>query len=198
MFRSRPLSLLIPQPHHRVWCRFRLAALIAFGAALFAADRVGAAEPQYFQDWRLECADVPATIAPGADLTTDQAASRDACYIFTALRNNDDNTVIVAAGVRYFGPGTQPLLLFQLIPDIDRESGIRFAIDDGPAITGEVRECDDQKCIVFGRLSDEIIQSMKAGSKLVLLFRVRDEDVLLDISLFGFTAAYGALTGDKS
>jgi invasion protein IalB len=168
------------------------AAAAGIALVLVAATAApGGAET--FRDWELTCTDIPTTIAPGTDPSSPRAAAESVCYTYSATRNQNDNTVLAAVGVRLLGPEKTPTLMFQLIPGIDRQAGLRFAVDNGPTLEGDVRGCDEEKCIVLGQLTADLVQAMKAGSKMYLTFRLNGEDVPLEISLRGFTRSLAEL-----
>ena len=126
--------------------------------------------------------------------TRDASDPRRVCYIFSDVRNPDDNTVLAAVGLRYIGPDNKTLLSFQLLPSIDPAYGLRFAVDDGPILEGDVHGCDELKCLVVGQVTDDLLRSLKAGNWLILSFKLGDQPSRLDVSLLGFTRASAELS----
>ena len=169
------------------------ARLLMLATFLGWLASTGTAHAEIYRDWELICTDLPSTIAPGADGAGPTGGSEKVCYIATAVRNNEDNTVLAAVGVRHVGASATPTLMFQLLPSVDTGAGLRFAVDDGPVREGDVRGCDAEKCVVIGRLEDDLFAAMKDGRRMVLSFKIDDREVALEASLLGFTKAYQAL-----
>ncbi|MCP4329589.1 MAG: hypothetical protein GY791_14270 [Alphaproteobacteria bacterium] len=172
-----------------------VAAVLALAAT--AGDGRGqttAGQAVVYKDWKLTCTEVPAPAQTDTDPAGAAADNRTVCYIFNDVRNPEDDTVLAAVGLRYMGAENKPFLIFQLLPSIDREFGVRFAVDDGPVREGDVRGCDDLKCLVVGQVSAELLTAMKAGNVLILSFKLGDQQGRLDLSLLGFTDASSELT----
>ncbi len=72
--------------------------------------------------------------------------------------------------------------------------GVGMTIDDGPTEAAPFQICTEQGCLVREPISDELIGRMKRGkvAKLSVVAASRGE-VVTDISLSGFTAAYDSM-----
>jgi invasion protein IalB len=70
--------------------------------------------------------------------------------------------------------------------------GVRVKVDDGNVAPVPLLRCLQDNCAARAPLADEAIQQLKKGSKATFGFFLQEE-VLVDVSLSGFTAAYDAL-----
>ncbi len=70
--------------------------------------------------------------------------------------------------------------------------GVRVRVDDGNVAPVPLLRCLPDNCAARAPLADEAIAQLKKGSKAIFGFFLQDE-VLVDVSLSGFTAAYDEL-----
>jgi invasion protein IalB len=70
--------------------------------------------------------------------------------------------------------------------------GVRVKIDDGNVAPVPLLRCVPESCVARAPLADEAVEMFKKGSKATVGFFLQNE-VLVDISLNGFTAAYNDL-----
>lgn len=71
--------------------------------------------------------------------------------------------------------------------------GLRLKIDADKVVPLPVTRCLPAGCISQAPMLDEAVNKMKKGSKAVFGF-FADKEVLVNVSLRGFTKAYGSLT----
>ena len=70
--------------------------------------------------------------------------------------------------------------------------GVRVKVDEGNVAPVPLLRCLPDTCAARAPLADEAISKLKKGSKATFGFFLQEE-VLIDVSLSGFTAAYDAL-----
>lgn len=70
--------------------------------------------------------------------------------------------------------------------------GVRAKVDDGDVVPVPLLRCLNDNCAARAPLAEEAVDRLKKGSKATFGFFLQDE-VLVDISLNGFTAAYSDL-----
>ena len=74
--------------------------------------------------------------------------------------------------------------------------GVRLKIDSDQVVPLPVSRCVPQGCISQAPMLDEAVGKMKKGSKAVFGFFL-DKEILVNVSLRGFTKAYNNLTPVK-
>lgn len=74
------------------------------------------------------------------------------------------------------------------------EFGLRLKIDDGEERGAPFRICQQHGCLVREPLSGDVIESLKKGNKATVIVAAEGAGpVQIEISLRGFTKAYGSL-----
>lgn len=102
---------------------------------------------------------------------------------------------IVAARVSVVNIRGQLILQYTLPLGIDISQGILISIDEGPGFQTRLVNCTDLGCIGTIDLTSEIVQSMKGGNNLNLLYTAaQNQDTFsIPFSLSGFTAGFSEL-----
>jgi invasion protein IalB len=157
--------------------------------AAAAAPVVQPREAAKFRDWSMLC----------VDLDSDAGTPED-CLLAQPIRASkvDATQLIMAAQLRIFttkdSPEKKAAMIFLFPPAADKEAGITLAIDGKDLGKGPIAACGKEACQTVMVLSNELINLLKQGSKLTIVFTLKDKGpVAVPVSLLGFTAGIDAL-----
>ena len=99
--------------------------------------------------------------------------------------------------VLYLGAGGErvPFLSLQMPLGVDLRPGAVMRVDDGPETPLEFLRCTEAGCDASARITPELLQQMRDGSRLRVGFRPwgSEQVTAVDASLIGFTAAFAQL-----
>ena len=163
-----------------------------FLAAMFALALVALAAPALAQtedelkathgDWEIRC-----------------LKGTEACAMSQVGKTEDGKRALLVTIQRVTGASTNdgkaiPAAMTVQTPlGILIPYGLRIKIDDDKVIPLPLSRCIPAGCVSQAPMLDEAVGKMKAGSKAVFGFYLENE-ILVNVSLKGFTAAYNALT----
>lgn len=172
-------------------------ALLLTLAALATAPRIGAQteagaqftpgprDGRQFDAWTLRCQLVE--------------SGSERCEMFQQQSDTATSEVVLHAAVGYV-PAVDKYGLLVVMPlGISLPPGVFIRIDEGAPQPVSVERCDQQGCRVEILLDDDLLEKLKAGSKLVAIFHAYDDDgkrerVGVPVSLKGFTAAFNEIS----
>jgi len=88
-----------------------------------------------------------------------------------------------------------PFLSLQMPLGVDLRPGAVMRVDDGPETPLEFLRCTESGCDASARITPELLQQMRDGTRLRVGFRPwgSEQVTAVDASLIGFTAAFGQL-----
>lgn len=139
-----------------------------------------------FQDWLVRCGRAG---AQGPEVCEMQQQQTD-----------DQGRTVMAVAVGTV-PGTPQLGLLIILPlGISLPPGVSLSVDGGAEVPLEVERCERQGCRIERLIEPELLNRLKAGREAKVFFEAYDPQGQLQrlgvpISLLGFTAALGQLTG---
>jgi invasion protein IalB len=123
----------------------------------------------------------------------------EVCEMQQQTKDNQGRTVMaVAVGTV---PGSSDLGLLIILPlGISQPAGVSLAIDGGEETPHELDRCERQGCRVEMLIPPELLNRLKSGREAKVFFEADDPQgerrrLGVPISLLGFTAALGELTG---
>jgi invasion protein IalB len=161
--------------------KFRLRKVAAiFATLLMCAPRVQANDPQpaetvnqTFSDWFVTC------------------PKENACRMSQVIVQPTTGRLILQLQV-HKSPVPGALLTFPL--GILLSTGWRYQIDGGKPKVTPFEICNTEGCHVGLNLDASLLKSLKRGNKMTItFFDAATTEVSVDVSLKGFTKAYGAL-----
>ena len=77
---------------------------------------------------------------------------------------------------------------------ISLRQGVFLQVDEGDLNEIPIDRCEREGCFVELLLSPALVADLKAGNLLKVIMNYRDETLVIDISLQGFTAALAELS----
>jgi len=175
--------------------RHTAAAVLVGAAALFATV---APQPASAQDKGQENEVVKATYGDWELVCS--AAKADECLIRQVGKTADGNKIMVMAVRKLDGVKTKDgkpvpgaIQITTPLGTILRP-GVQVKIDANEPRTGLFEICVPAGCVVRDAMSEEFLANLKAGKVAKVTFGVlRQGEVNVDISLKGFTKAFGSL-----
>lgn len=147
-----------------------------------ANTRVG----ETFQDWQMVCQSAP--------------EGQEICGAIQEVINNEKLALWAAFG--YFQQADRPVLILRIPYDItDPPSGLRVSqgiqvsVDGGGQVPIPFEVCAPGGCQIGVLMEEDFVGALKAGNKMnVAVPLSTGQTATINLSLQGFTAAYGALT----
>ncbi len=157
-----------------------VATILLALTSLAPAQAITAREKDY-QDWRLRC-----------ERKTDNDPER--CFIMQIAKTLKDKRDVLRVGVRYPDPD-KPALVFLTLPlGVYLPGGLSLQIDDGETLRIPLEICLKNGCHTRLTLEGTLLKDLKAGQKATLVFfDAQQQQIIVPVSLAGFTAAYAAL-----
>ncbi len=157
-----------------------IAGLLYLMASLAPAQAITAREKDY-KDWRLRC-----------ERQKDEDPER--CFIMQIARTQKDGREVLRIGVRYPEPG-KPAMVFLTLPlGVYLPASLHFRIDDGETLKIPIEICLPNGCHTRMALEGALLRNLKSGRQATLVFRdSQQREIVVPISLAGFTAAFAAL-----
>lgn len=152
-----------------------------------APTATAAVEPEVTQvgDWSLVCE--PGGAPPCAMTQLGRDPEGSPAIEFVVRTVDDENAEINGVKVDAVADIITPL-------GVLLEFGLRLKIDDGEERAAPFRICQKHGCLVREPLSAEVITALKGGNKAVVTVAAEGAGPIeIDISLIGFTKAYGSL-----
>ncbi len=139
-----------------------------------------------FQDWKMVCQ----LVGEGQEI----------CGAIQEVKNGEKLALWTAFG--YFQKADKPVLILRVPYDItDPPSGLRVsqgidvAIDGGGQVPVPFEVCAPGGCQIGVLMEDDFVAALKAGNKMNVTVPLSSgQTATINVSLKGFTAAYGALT----
>ena len=129
---------------------------------------------------------------------TDEKTKVERCIVTQELR--DGNTGVLLAAATLLEEKDNKALVVSLPPGLLIEPGLRVQIDKNEPAVAKFTICFPRSCLARAEIKPEFINTMKAGSEL-LLFGLNQEQksVGIKLTLSGFTKAYdGPATDAKA
>lgn len=162
---------------------------VAAAAPATSGSAPGSAPPPAtatFRDWVLYCVD-----ADGS------AATPQSCQLNQVVQSTEPGKSIMAANIGFLpveGGKKELAMQLKFPPATEKEAGIGILIDGKQLGTGPIAGCSAEFCQSVMMLSTEIINLMKQGTKMTIVFTLKDKGkVGAPLSLLGITAAIDAL-----
>ena len=146
------------------------------------------AEPQVrgtYEDWTVVC-DTPAQLR------------REICLIVQQKNMKDSNEPVIRVELGYSPQNGEPLLLatISMSLGLTLTHGLEIQVDESEAIRFAFGSCIANGCVVATNLTQEQITSLKRGNEARFTFQdTRGRRITVPISLSGFTAAFGTVSG---
>jgi invasion protein IalB len=136
-----------------------------------------------FSDWVLLCPK-PKEAPAGA-----------ICFMTQEIVNPKTNQGLAAIAVAKPAGRPDPMIGFNLPPQIDPNKPIGLQVDQGKGSSLKVERCDAQKCSTETRLPKEILDQFLKGKEALVLFAMPNQEKPFGVkfSLKGFGAAFKAL-----
>ncbi len=138
-----------------------------------------------FGDWELRC--------------VKSEAGNDPCQIYQLLEDQNNNPV---SEITVFGvdPGQRAAAGATIITPLETllTRGLQVSVDGGPAKTYAFSFCREVGCFARIGLEQAEVDAFKRGAVATVRMvpaAAPDQEVVLDVSLTGFTAAFDALNG---
>jgi len=138
-----------------------------------------------FGDWELRC--------------VKSEAGNDPCQIYQLLEDQNNNPV---SEITVFGvdPGQRAAAGATIITPLETllTRGLQVSVDGGPAKTYAFSFCREVGCFARIGLEQSEVDAFKRGAVATVRMvpaAAPDQEVVLDVSLTGFTAAFDALSG---
>lgn len=148
---------------------------------------VAAAEPEVTQigDWSLVCE--PGGAPPCAMTQLGRDPQGSPAIEFVVRKVEDENAEINGVKVDAVADIITPL-------GVLLDYGLRLKIDGGEERAAPFRICQKHGCLVREPLSTEVIGTLKGGNKALITVAAEGAgEINIEISLRGFTKAYGSL-----
>ncbi len=144
------------------------------------AVQAGEIDGKAFKDWLGQC-----EVAPDG---------REFCYILQRLQRQGSSNTLMITQVGYHLETKEALVIFHLPPMLNQEEMLLFKTDDNDAISISYR-CNEERCRGDFILDQRSLAELKKGRQGVVAFvnMKNGEQVLLPLSLMGFTAGFKSL-----
>ncbi|MDP6692126.1 MAG: invasion associated locus B family protein [Alphaproteobacteria bacterium] len=157
-----------------------LATILFALTSLAPAQAITAREKDY-QDWRLRC-----------ERKSDSAPEH--CFIMQIAKTLKDKRDALRIGVRYPDPD-RPAMVFLTLPlGVYLPGGLTMQIDDGETLRIPLEICLKNGCHTRMDLEGTLLKDLQAGQQATLIFfDAQQQQIVVPVSLAGFTAAYAAL-----
>lgn len=138
-----------------------------------------------FRDWAVSC-------------RTDQESSARQCTMFQRLVVEETNQVALNLSIGTLRDDeNRPILvaIFTVPLGIWLPGGLEMQVDELEAMRLPIERCFPRGCQTGVVVSDELLAQFRAGNAArVTVRQAEDQDIDLDVSLSGFSAAFNALT----
>ena len=116
------------------------------------------------------------------------------CAASMNVVSTPDNQRIFSISFQEASADANPTLVLQLPFGLNLPRGVDLAIDEGEAKTFAINTCLQTGCFVVQQSDAEMIETMKAGSELIVLMESSNgEETRMQLSLAGFSAAMDRL-----
>ncbi|MGB0713271.1 MAG: invasion associated locus B family protein [Gammaproteobacteria bacterium] len=162
-----------------------------FPTALFALSLGGVAanaqaeikDGQQFQDWKAVCQEITPKDKPPVNV----------CRIAQQAFRPDGKPV-AALSIGYRAGQDKPLAVITVPLGVALKTGLGLSIDEANPTPVPYSICVPAGCQAIGPLDDTMVEALKKGNKLSILFiSPEGKKLRADLSLSGFTAAMNAL-----
>ncbi|MEQ8353934.1 MAG: invasion associated locus B family protein [Kiloniellaceae bacterium] len=154
-----------------------------------AAPQEQTAPAKVFGDWAQRCTPKP---PPGASPPRD--GELESCFIVQQFVDPSSQRPVLKITIGFFEPGRRPAAVLALPLGVPLARGAHVSVDGNDIDTVPFQICRRDGCQAFLPLTDDMVKSMKAGSKgQVTVQSSQGEGLNLPFSLKGFTAGYGSI-----
>ncbi|MGI9331793.1 MAG: invasion associated locus B family protein, partial [Gammaproteobacteria bacterium] len=166
----------------------RAATLVTLALAAIAAAPQAAAAPtdgQKFKNWAARCEQVP---------TGEGEQTKEQCYIFQTLAHKKTQKALLNVAVGYVADSGKPAAIFTLPLGVFLPPGLAIKIDGAEPSRLPIQLCTQEGCRGVLELTEKVVSQLKAGSEAkIAFFDARRREVVVPISLLGFTAGFNSL-----
>ena len=133
-----------------------------------------------FTDWTVRCRQVAALDA-------------QQCEMVQVLSTADRQSTVANLAIGQL-PGEEDIrFVLQLPLGVHLPTDVSFAIGDEQVTTAQFETCFQTFCLAYATLDEDAIAKMRAGSEMTMSMKDRAQrDLVMPVSLNGFTAAYAA------
>ena len=174
-----------PRPARKPWRVTALAALALAGIAAAPQAIAAPTDGQKFKNWAARCEQVP---TGEGEQTTEQ------CYIFQTLAHKETQKALLNVAVGYVAESGKPAAILTLPLGVFLPPGIAIKVDEGEPSRLPIQLCTQEGCRGVLELTDDVVNRLKAGSEAkIAFFDARRREVVVPISLHGFTAGFNSL-----
>ncbi|MEX0941953.1 MAG: invasion associated locus B family protein [Pseudomonadales bacterium] len=116
------------------------------------------------------------------------------CQVVQSANQDETGNLIFQTSIGYVANNDRPIMYLTAPLGIFLPRGISVIVDDDPPLTATVQKCDGNGCLGLLALSQDAIESLKAGTQAQVVFGASaQQNVSIPLSLDGFGAAFDAL-----
>ena len=116
------------------------------------------------------------------------------CFMFQRILLKDSEDSLLRMTVDKPEDLTEPRAVFAIPLGTYVTPGIKIKIDENEALDLEIEYCDKQGCYAGILLDQSLLNSLKRGRQVIVLFQHRSRQTIkLPISLMGFSTGFAAL-----
>jgi len=138
------------------------------------------ADVEKFQDWAVQC-------------QQPESAGSEVCVMFQRQVLDDGRTVLLMT-VREAPQQPEPVVILQVPLGVLLQPGLLLSVDDGEPMELAYALCNGNGCITSFPLAGRMKDALKKGlTAEVVVTRADGREVVISVSLKGFTAALEAL-----
>ena len=163
----------------------KMKHLLALTAVAFLgaeAEAVLAQQPDQNSLWQTRCA------GPS------RAADSLICEASQSIRVKENGKLLFKVDIITPANNTSPVLQMQAPLGFYLPGKVKLAVDGAPLTELEIGTCDQRGCFLSADATAQMIDAMKAGSKLQIDFApAADRRQIVDVPLTGFTRAMEAI-----
>jgi invasion protein IalB len=171
-----------------------LAALAAPGASLGQQTPKAKGQPPQAQATPTPSPSAaPAPAQPGWAARC-SSAGREApleCAMEQSAVLSKTGQLVVLVNIRMPADTRTPIALVQLPLGLNLQAGAKFQVDDGKSVDLPIQTCENRGCYASVPLSPEMLNSLKSGKQLKVIFQdLAKETLAIPMPLTDFSAAY--------
>lgn len=138
------------------------------------------ADVNRFEDWAVQC-------------QQPESADSEICVMFQRQVLDNGRTILMMT-VRNDPNRPEPMVMLQVPLGVLLQPGLSISVDDGEPVELDYALCNENGCITTFPLVDRIQDALKKGLAAdVVIITADQQEVVVSVSLKGFTAALEAL-----
>lgn len=113
------------------------------------------------------------------------------CAVEQRVVLRETGQMLASVTVRVPPDTREPVMMVRIPLGLFLPAGLSYSVDGSGEEKLELQTCDAQGCYAASTISDDLLQSLKAGEELSLTFQnLQKETISVPVSLAGFTAAF--------